>query len=219
MMMSLSISDRGLISGVGVETPLPLSPNQGGSWYGQMARPCAICLHTTNGGWDDSIGWLRSPASGASYHAMIQRESGAIAQLVPFGVPAWGARDDAEFEEQTRWNARLLHLAIDNLGELEQIDGDFRWVKMRRGKPWKHVDEADTIEIEGKRYHRFDEQETGVVLEICAQLYAGGWADRILYHLEIDPAPHFDAFWRSEDGRGLFETLVAERVSQIKGGR
>jgi len=56
---------------------------------GRPEPPKWLILHTTEGGFDASVGWLTNPASGVSAHFVVEGER--VAQLVDLGDVAWAA--------------------------------------------------------------------------------------------------------------------------------
>lgn len=153
--------------------------------------PDTLILHYTAGGNANSAidTFTRSPIK-ASAHLVVDRD-GTVTQLVPFDTIAWHAGKSAH-EDRTDLNKYSIGVEMVNAGRLQKNGADYvSWF----GKTYPESEVVRAVhrnETTPGYWHRYTEEQIGVVFELCTDLMVAYNIKYILGHEEISPGHKTD---------------------------
>lgn len=154
--------------------------------------PDTIVIHYTAG--RDAISAVRTltkPSIKASAHLVVGRDL-KIYQLAPFNAITWHA-GKSNWKTRSRLNNYSIGIEIDNAGRLELVlDGEYiSWFKKSYRKQ-DVVQARHRNETKLSFWHRYTEDQIGVVFEICESLMDAYPIHTIVGHEEISPGRKID---------------------------
>lgn len=156
-----------------------------GNHGGKIARHLFLIMHyTASDSADGAISWLRTPASRASAHFVID-QAGTLTQLVPCDTVAWHA-GASQWGTEKGLNACSLGIELVNPGPLAQIRPSVYGTTKRMYLEW------EVLHANGKVWAKYPDAQIEASIHLARKLLTW-WPDMtILGHSDIAPGRKFD---------------------------
>lgn len=156
-----------------------------GNHGGKIDRHLFVILHyTASDSADGSIAWLRTPASRASAHFVVDQR-GAITQLVQCDTVAWHA-GVSKWGPETGLNACSLGIELVNPGPVAQLRAGIYGTSKRM------YAEDEVVHADGKVWAKYPEVQIGASIHLTRKLLTWWPHMTILGHSDIAPGRKFD---------------------------